>query len=117
MSTIFKGGTNGGANRFFTKDGEKILVAGADVAGRPEVSGDAALLAEVWGAIDFRDNGDVTGSDEVNINLGNDDAVRINGGDVSGNYTFFFGSADDAMNFADFLEEVTEAGYIDELLG
>lgn len=57
MTTIFKGTTNGGANRFFIKD-EKIMVAGADVKGRQEV--DLEILEDVWG-FDTKATGNLTG--------------------------------------------------------
>lgn len=59
MSTIWKGSTNGGANRFFTKDGE-LMVAGQGVGGRQKA--DLDLVADIWGATMVRDNlSDLTG--------------------------------------------------------
>ena len=59
-----------------------------------------------------------TPGEEVNIRIGDDGTtVRINGGDVSGNYRFSFATEADALNFEEFLETVQDAGFLDELLG
>ena len=46
VTTLFKGTTNGGANRVFEKNGE-ILIAGQAVGGRQKL--DAERIADVWG--------------------------------------------------------------------
>lgn len=57
MTTIWNGGTNGGANRFFTKDGE-LMVAGQGVAGKQKA--DLDLVADLWGA-DVKATGSFSG--------------------------------------------------------
>ena len=47
MTTLFRGATNGGANRVFLRDGD-LKIAGQAVGGRPSL--DADLIAKVWGA-------------------------------------------------------------------
>lgn len=100
MTTIFKGATNGGANRFFVKD-EKVMVAGADVAGRQEVNID--VLEDVWG-FETKSLGSLTGPiDDIQISVreimvGPEDArvgtgdyrVVISGDQVGGQYRFDF---------------------------
>ena len=113
MTTIFKGGTNGGANRFFfDKDGD-ILVSGQGVGGRPEVSGNLGLLAEVWGGTVKSTGtfgGDGTGS-AANIVTAQDNGIaKIGGKEVGGQYRFQFDSRDEAQSFIDFVKVVQDQG-------
>ena len=113
MSTIWKGGTNGGANRFFSKDGATLMVAGADVGGRQVVTKE--LLAEIWGA-EVLGSGDVT-SDEANPRIQADGVtVRLSGEGVDGNLRFVFDNEKAAQNFEDFLETLADEGYLADIL-
>jgi hypothetical protein len=91
MTTIYKGSTNGGANRFFVKD-DKIMVAGADVKGRQEV--DLELLEDVW-SFDTKSTGNITGdlsASQIRVFVQDDgDAiVKIGGAGIGGSFTFEF---------------------------
>ncbi len=112
MTTIFRGITNGGANRFFEKNGE-ILVAGADVGGRQVVT--AELIAEIWGA-DIIAAGNVTGDNSNPTIEGNGTTVRISGNDVGGTFRFAFDTEKEAANFLNFLDALNEAGVLDAVL-
>ncbi|MEM6481983.1 MAG: hypothetical protein AAF922_10070 [Pseudomonadota bacterium] len=96
MTTIFKGSTNGGANRFFVKD-EKIMVAGADVKGRQEV--DIGILEDVWGFDTVKDNGALE-SDFAAENIRvfqtqmGDWRVQLGPENVGGSFIFSFGDDD-----------------------
>lgn len=91
VSTLFRGTTNGGANRFFLKDGE-ILVSGADVAGRAKV--DIDVLEEVW-SFDTIRTGTLTGeisASQINVFVQDDGDARvaIGGSNIGGAFVFEF---------------------------
>lgn len=113
MPTVWKGITNGGANRFFTnKDGD-LKVAGEGVGGRKVVTKE--LLADIWDA-EILGSGNVT-SDEANPRIQDDGlTVRLSGNGVGGNIRFVFDNEKAAKQFEAFLEELGDAGYLAEIL-
>lgn len=109
MTTIFKGSTNGGANRFFVKD-EKVMVAGADVKGRQEVNID--ILSDVWGFDVVKNQGPIQDdftADAIRVFQTEDGDWRVQIGpeNVNGNYVFSFG--DDSTFYKDVNAKKIEA--------
>lgn len=122
MTTLFKGDTNGGANRIFIEESSgEMKIAGEGVGGRQEVS--MKMLADVFGAISVKDRGNeakfnadefsgetkdytVKKGDTDRDGDGQDDVVvKIGGEGVAGNYALKFGNQKEADSFQDFLAE------------
>jgi len=123
MTTLWQGGTNGGANRIFAKDGE-VMIAGEGIGGRQELT--MKVLAEAFGAIQVkeqmnearynadRDPGRMK-SFEVKAKNGKsndkggdgeaDAIVKFGGKGVAGNAAIRFDNKQDADNFKAFLAE------------
>lgn len=113
MSTVWKGITNGGANRFFEKNGE-LMVAGADVAGRQKV--DVAKIIELWEPTNVSGFGNVTDDLDANPRVNQDGfGVRISGAGVGGNWQFTFATEKAATQFEAFLEELGDKGYLADI--
>jgi hypothetical protein len=115
MGDVFEGGTNGGANRFFfDKDGD-ILVSGQGVSGRPEVSGNLDLLAEIWGGTVKSSGtfgGDGTGSAANSLSASDTGIATIGGKSVGGNFRFQFHTKEEAQSFIDFVKIVQDQGQL-----
>lgn len=109
--TLFVGDTNGGANRFFFDGDGDILVSGADVGGRPQVSGKLNVLADVWGG-SVTATGTFNGPDaDPNIFRAQENGIAVIGGsDTGGSYRFQFDSQEDAQRFIDFARDIHDQG-------
>lgn len=118
MSTIWKGITNGGANRFFetgSGDDKVLKVAGADVGGRPVVTKE--LILDLWEPLETSDTSFNVTSDNAQIILVNDGtSVQIGPGGVGGKGTIDFSSQKAAEAFKAFLEDLGDAGYLADIM-
>lgn len=113
MATVWKGGTNGGANRFFAKGDGPLKVAGEGVGGRQVVTKE--LLADIWDA-EVLGSGDVT-SNDANPRIQSDGfTVRLSGEGVGGNVRFVFDNEKAAQQFEAFLETLADEGYLADIL-
>lgn len=110
-------GTNGGANRFWIEDkGDDAFVfriAGSDVSGRYQTTDINAFVNKAARLFDGKveKSGnlsiatlDEVGGDDPNINVNASNEVTVGGEGVSGGFRWQFDDAQDAQNFADFLD-------------
>lgn len=114
----YKTGTNGGANRFFDKGGDTLLVAGEGVGGRKAL--DFELLKDIWGFKTaqtgiFNDKNNDGDTEDFTITLQSNGVIRIKG-DVDGRFAFTFDDDKAAQQFVNFLNEINEAGYLEQVL-
>lgn len=110
MSTLWKGITGNGGNRFFEKNGE-LMVAGADVAGRQKLTKEK--FEDVWDIQSVSAGGNVTGPNPgIKDNASDaDNVVRLGGNDVNGkNIIFTFNTKKEAESFEKFLTDLDSTG-------
>jgi len=113
MTNIYKGGTNGGANRFFLQDGE-VKVAGESAKGREVV--DLEVLERIWDFETVR-----TGTLEADFSADNIRVFETQAGDwrvqlgpenVGGSFVFDFGDGKGAEKganqFVTFVEKLLD---------
>ncbi|WP_413037909.1 DUF5801 repeats-in-toxin domain-containing protein [Pseudovibrio exalbescens] len=93
-----------------------VLEAGADAFthGGQELS--VSDLAALWNGQSNVTRGDFSVNDpDAQIRVQSNHVVNIGGKDTGGNYKFRFGDAQDAQDFADFVQSIKDAGHLNEL--
>ncbi|MEM8853643.1 MAG: hypothetical protein AAGD34_08080 [Pseudomonadota bacterium] len=118
MPNIFKGITNGGANRFWFNGEDDSLVfkvAGADVGGREsftDVNDFIDRAAELFDVQSTNGSANYDGSGELQYGIigADQNVVKLGPGNHNGSAKYTFDSAEDAANFMSFLEALDTAG-------